>query len=391
MRFALPGGKIFGGACLSLILIFFASCMPFMMKNSLTGGSDAALIRILLLRTNHPFTVTSGASFMAKGIDLPAGTRSFTIRPEEVNAPIILEPGNSPLILNGSPYRGALKIIPNNGSVNIVNIINIDAYLSSVVPGEIPSGWEPDALKAQAVAARTYAYYHLINNRKGNYQYDLDATTMSQVYRGIADEKTSTTEAVNGTQGEIILYDERPILAYFHSTCGGKTTDDKYVWSHNTMPYLKSVTCGYCNDSTKYKWESILSLEEIKRNLSTKYHGIANIRSIKFRKKNDRVTEVYIRHAKGNIIMSGNNFRLMFPSDKIRSLYFDSKKTDNGLLLSGHGWGHGVGMCQWGARGMARSGFNYHDILKHYYTQVRISSIRNGYVASKIKTTYSYQ
>ena len=146
--------------------------------------------------------------------------------------------------------------------VFIVNILKIDEYLLGVVPCEIPSGWEMEALKAQAVAARTYAYYHLIYKRKKGSLYDLDATTNSQVYRGIADEKERTTEAVVATSGEIISYNSMPIISYFHSTCGGKTIDDKYVWTKNDLVYLKGVTCGYCEASTKYTWESKMSLEE---------------------------------------------------------------------------------------------------------------------------------
>ena len=319
------------------------------------------------------------------------GQHAIVFRPGDVRQPVVVEPENSPLKLNGNPYRGSIELVPFNGVIHVINILMVDEYLTSVVPGEIPAGWEPDALKAQAVAARTYTYYQIIENRKKRAPYDMDATVNSQVYRGMIDEKKSTTEAVMDTSGEIIVYDQRPILSYFHSTCGGKTSDDKYVWSNNPMPYLNSVRCGYCNDSTKFRWESRLTLEEIRKHVSAQNPDIGRIRTVTFRRNNDRVTDVVIKHARGTLTISGNNFRLMFPPEKIRSLYFNSKKIDNGLYLTGYGWGHGVGMCQWGARGMARRGFKYRDILKHYYTRVKISTIRTGYLASKIKSSATLQ
>lgn len=221
--------------------------------------------------------------------------------------------------------------------------------------------------------------------------FDLDATVNSQVYRGICDEKQSTTEAVIGTSGEIIAYDNRPIVSYFHSTCGGKTSDEKYVWNSNGMPYLRSVQCGFCNDSTKFKWESRLTLDEIRKYVSAQNPAIGTIRTVTFRRNNNRVAGVFIKHSRGMISITGNNFRLMFPPEKIKSLYFTSKKISNGLLLTGYGWGHGVGMCQWGARGMALRGYNYHDILKHYYTGVTITNLRNTYLASKRKNSFTLQ
>ncbi len=374
-----------------LCVLLFTSCAQFMVKNNFGNGPDSTRVRVLLLRAQAEFTVSSQAAFRISGKNDAEGKRSVVFRPDEIRSRIQVVPGSAPLMLNGNPYRGSLEIVPINGTIHVVNILRIDEYLSSVVPGEIPSGWEHDALKAQAVASRTYTCYHLINGRKERLPYDIDATAQSQVYRGIVDEKKSTTEAVLDTSGEILVHGGRPILSYFHSTCGGKTSDDKYVWNGSQMPYLNSVRCGFCQDSTKFRWETRLGLDEIRNHLSRQNPGIGSIRNVTFRRKNDRVTDVVIRHSKGVIAVSGNNFRLMFPTDKIMSLYFTSKKIENGLLLTGNGWGHGVGMCQWGARGMARKGFGYRDILKHYYTGITVTDMRSGYIASKIRNPFSFQ
>jgi stage II sporulation protein D len=376
-------------ALLSGILMSIVSCTPYTLRQYFPGSGDTTTVRVLILKTKDRFTISSmdDLSFTAPDISV---NRSMQGSSAEFN-PATLPPrssvktGSTPLNLNGRPYRGMFELLHKNGLAYVVNIVKMDEYLMGVVPCEIPSGWEKEALKAQAVAARTYAYYHLMTNSKSATLYDLDATTNSQVYGGISEEKESTSAAVSSTSGEIISYNSRPILSYFHSTCGGKTIDDKFVWGQSNLEYLKGVTCGYCEDSTKYKWESKLSLDEVRSCLSKKYGNIGKIKNISFKRNNDRVTSVAIRHTRGTTTISGNNFRLLFPPEKMRSLYFTSKKSGRSLLLSGHGWGHGVGMCQWGARGMALKGYDYHEILKHYYSGVSIAPVRSSSLAYKSK------
>jgi len=391
MSFRNPVKKILNGALFLILILASGSCASFIAKNIHWDGADSPVVRVLLLTTGNSFTVSSDRAIRISGEGSGTDKKSAVFLPEEIRTTVRVEPNGKPLMLNGMPYRGYFEIVPAQNAVHIINIVRVDEYLSSVVPCEIPSGWEPDALKAQAVAARTYTYYHIIHNRKRGSLYDLDATVNSQVYRGISDEKPSTTEAVLDTRGEILLYDGMPILSYFHSTCGGKTTDDALVWKSNQLPYLNSVKCGYCGESTKYSWETVLTIDEIARHVSVQNPGMGPIRTVTFRRKNDRVTDVEIKHTRGTITISGNNFRLMFPPEKILSLYFTSKKSGSSLVLLGHGWGHGVGLCQWGARGMARSGFNYREILNHYYTRVKIKHTRSGYLASKIHASYTVQ
>ncbi|MBN2160282.1 MAG: SpoIID/LytB domain-containing protein [Spirochaetes bacterium] len=396
----MPGGihtrsNLFAAACAGLSLLI-GSCVPFMNRKYYPGNFDTTTVRILISRTRSTVTITSRSAYRMSGNmaghQLPESpSTKLVLHPEKAAGTIVLDPGVYPLLLNGAPYRGGFIITAIKGELFVVNKLKIDEYLMSVVPGEIPADWNEEALKAQAIAARTYAYYHLLKAGKVESLYDLDATTSFQVYRGMSEEKQRTSEAVAATAGEIIVYENKPILSFFHSTCGGKTADDKYVWKGNNLPYLKGVSCGFCSDSTKYSWETRLSLAEIRKGLQHKYPGIGAIRSINFKKRQGRVTLVSIRHSKGRIAVPGNTFRLFFPDDKIRSLYFSSKKIRNGIVLSGHGWGHGVGMCQWGARGMAKEGYGYKKILLHYYTNVNISSIRNSNVASAIKESYDRQ
>jgi stage II sporulation protein D len=374
-------------ALASGLLIIIVSCSPYSIRNIFNRADDTTTVRVLISKTREHITITSDGDINLSDTDASA-SRSlrgwrFECDPHNVRNSISINTSKPPLSVNGNPYRGSIVLHMKNGYVYIVNILKMDEYLQGVVPCEIPSGWEIEALKAQAVAARTYAYYHLTIKKSSDSLFDLDATTNSQVYRGVTDEKDRTNRAVIETSGEIITYNSRPIISYFHSTCGGKTIDDKYVWRQSDLEYLKGVSCVFCENSTKFTWESELTLDEVRSCISKKYRGVGKITNISFKRKNDRVTDVIIQHNKGKIAISGNNFRLLFPSEKMRSLYFISRKKGSGLILSGHGWGHGVGMCQWGARGMALRGFGYHEIVYHYYSGVKISEIRNHSIAFK--------
>ena len=259
----------------------------------------------------------------------------------------------------------------------------MEEYLYSVVPSEMPSSWNLEALKAQAVAARTYTYYHLAGKKDTNAIYDLDATTKFQVYKGLAKEKNSSTQAVQKTSGIIMTYNYNPILALFHSTSGGKTIDDKYVWEGTDLPYLQGVKCTYGKESPHYSWETELPLYLIKSALGKKYKRIGKIKKISFKKNDGRVSNVEIIHQYGKITMTGNHFRLLFPPKKLRSTFFKSSRGKNGLHISGRGWGHGVGMSQWGAKGRGEKGFSFKQILKHYYRGIKFKHIKNNFVAQK--------
>ncbi|MFC1671325.1 SpoIID/LytB domain-containing protein [Spirochaetota bacterium] len=375
-----------------VVLIALFACTPpksFLLRKKWKSNVDKHNIRVLLVNTRSRIKITSNSAVTV--FRKQSGRTLFTsyqkpifIYPERLKKSIVIKSKGLPIFINGKPYRGYLEINNVFGRLNVINIIRIDEYLYSVVPSEIPALWDMNALMAQAVAARTYTYYHLLKKRN-NTAYDLDATTNYQVYKGVTAERDTTNLAVKKTSGQVIVSNYKPIIAYFHSTCGGRTTDDKYVWKGNDKKYLKSITCRYCKDSPKYKWKARLSLYEMKMHLRKRYPKIANIKRIIFRKKAGRVHSVSIYHSNGLIKVTGNNFRLLFPSKKIMSMNFRSRKYSNGIVLVGKGWGHGVGMCQWGAKGMAETGRDYKRILKHYYHNIRISNIKNVYIASKKK------
>lgn len=344
-------------------------------------------VRVLVKIDNNNFKISSESGLRVidkkdSRIIFESKTGGLNFYPEKIKNIYLIESDKNILYLNKVGYRGKLELHNVLGKIYIINILNIEEYLFSVVPSEMPSSWNIEALKAQAVASRTYSYYHLLKNKSKNI-YDLDSTTNFQVYKGISSETPSSIEAVTKTSGMIMTYNYEPIVAYFHSTSGGKTADDKDVWQGSDLLYLESVECKYSENSPHYEWTTELTINEIANALSRKYKRIDNIQKISFKKNNDRVIEVTVVHNNGTIKLSGNEFRMLFPPQKLKSTYFTAKRDKKSLIIQGRGWGHGVGMCQWGAKGRSEKGIKYEEILNYYYKDIKFKKISNNYLAQK--------
>lgn len=254
-----------------------------------------------------------------------------------------------------------VRIMLNDGS--IVEL-DLDEYLYGVVESEMGIRYKVDgkvndidieALKAQAVASRTYAVHKIQANKESDY--DMTATTKDQVYKG-GDAAEIVKEAVDATSGQVITYDDEVICAYFFSTSGGHTEAPEYVWS-SEVPYLKGVEDPYePYIDGRSEWEARISAD--------KYGSI----KILERDENDRVVALKV----GKQTLYKNNIRMTLGTSLIKSTWFELEyddKTDE-YVFCGRGYGHGVGMSQNGAIGMAESGFDYEEILKWYYTDIEL-------------------
>jgi stage II sporulation protein D len=359
--------------------------------------------------------------------------------------------------IDKKPYRGYIgfKIIENSKLISI-NYVDLESYLYGVVPNEISASWGKESLKAQAVAARTYAVSCL--NPNAAYGYDLDDNQNSQVYRGVISENKSTNEAVDETRGEMIYYKNKLIQAFYHSTSGGSTEDSGNVW-FESLPYLTGVEDEYSNRSgSPYnEWQKSYKKEEIIKKLKDDGHNVKDLYSVEITKmsENNRVMECIFLTDTGEIVYYKEDARLVlglmsswFTVENGSVFYFTNEYTfDNkaaadetspvpsrgGILDSiaeeekdneednvnklasgsvigkyaitssgtkklsnekiavisskgvsvldindsdynfqGRGWGHGIGMSQYGAKQMAAEGFTYDEILEHYYTGVTI-------------------
>ncbi len=281
-------------------------------------------------------------------------------------------------------YSGILNLFVLDSKILVINILGIEKYLSSVVGSEMPAKWPLEALKAQAIASRTYAL-----KQKGNLLYDIDSTQNKQVYNGLESRTYKTSRAVRSTRSLVLTYKNKLINALFHSSSGGMTENSQDVWK-NEYPYLSSVK-DFDKDNPKLKWKRQFSSGELQK-LFPKIGGIKNIEILNIT-NTGRVKNVKIIGKYGSDQISGVDIRkrMNLKSTLMRFKFIEEKKyiSDNekpsfkvekNLIVLGQGSGHGVGLSQWGARYMASKGQKAERILKHFYKGVRIKPFSKNYL-----------
>lgn len=280
-------------------------------------------------------------------------------------------------------YRGHLLMQAKGSHFSVINEVPLEQYLYSVVPSEMPASWPLEALKSQAVAARTYAVTHL----KANQDFDVAATTASQVYGGVAAEHPRALQAVQSTRSQILTYQGQPIHAYFHSTSGGKTESGSDLWAN--FPYLQPVI-DYDHASPKYTWQSEFSQhqlrERLKKSLNIDVGELVDLRP-ESHTRGGRVKTLKVVGTQGQRHVDGRKIRSAL---QLNSTFFNVGPIgSDGVLLqkpaadnlpssfqfAGRGWGHGLGMSQWGARQLALNGVRYPHILNHYYPHTQITQL----------------
>jgi len=278
------------------------------------------------------------------------------------------------LRVNGRRYRDGIKISLNSkGNLSVINELGVEGYLYGVMAREVSPEWHIEALKAQAVVSRTYVMKNLgKHDREG---FDLSATITSQVYGGVEAEDDRSSKAVDLTRGEVITYNGELIKSFFHSNCGGHTEDVYYAWEgEQSLPYLKGRACPFCKESYQYYWEKTIEKEMVKKKLNENGYDAGDIKKIKVlrRSPSGRVICLRIYHKRGHLDIRASNFRMVMDPNLIRSTLFAMEWMGSRIKFYGRGWGHGVGMCQWGAKGMAERGANYRQILQYYYPGTKV-------------------
>jgi len=316
-------------------------------------------------------------------------------------AKIVFLPGSNPAKFQflGKSYRGSLEIICSREaeSFTAIDELDIESYLKGVLPAEMGerSPEEYEALKAQAVAARTYALYKL-QSQKGEDRY-LHATVLDQVYQGYDSERQLSNRAVEETRGQVLTHRGRLICAYYHAICGGSTEDISNVWGGRQEAYLTSVPDGdLCSWAKSYLWQESFTSEELLEKVSSHPEGEKaylvqkgdRLKSVEIlsRMKSGRVGELLIETTSHRYILKSDDIRwaLNRTEEKIKilpSTLFELtlRRDSSGNIISvdffGSGKGHGVGMCQCGAIGRSRKGYGYDQILKTYYTGTLLSRV----------------
>lgn len=347
-------------------------------------GIKGVLLSVLISKNKTAVRITSDSEITVRDISAIPASRSMDIRNTatglSVNnytpaVPVIELETAGMLSIDGSPYRGSVIVMRKDGRLWIINRVAMRDYLAGVVPCEVPPNWPEEALKAQAVAARTFALYNRLKNRIP--EYDLDSTVLSQVYKGVGAEHERTTNAVAATEDEVITYNGAIIQSFFHSNSGGKTASSQEVWG-GKLDYLTPVEDGYARDGKHFVWKTDIEAKRISEILSKNRISAGDIYNIQVyeRTESGRAGLVKIYGGNGTFTVKGKDLRMWAGPDVIKSTMFDVRIKDGTVSFNGTGWGHGVGLSQESARKMAEEGANYRQILRHFYRGVEIKKAR---------------
>ncbi len=340
-----------------------------------------------------------------------------------------LRDGNPLVYVGQRAYRDYIELVPWAGKITVVNIVDIEKYLYSVVCSEVFPGWHKESLKAQAVAARTYAKYNSGEKSKfSDRAYDLADDQRSQVYKGYNIEDERVRDAVDECRGEMVYYDDEVINAFFFSTSGGSTSNSEDIWTYK-VPYLRAVSDILETTPEVKPWINEMAMSTIENKLAQRDIYIGSVLSAYITDVNDEgiVMALQINGTNGSTVLEKEKIRglglhsrkfvllnegeladtevsvigadgvsadvdledvyvlddteveslpvskqAIIMSDKnIRNIPLERGKSGH-ISFAGMGWGHSVGMSQSGAKGMAEAGYDYKEILEHYYTGVEV-------------------
>lgn len=347
------------------------------------GLTDSA--RVLSIRSSSPFflKLSSGQQFrVAEYVTVTHRGESLLLNTRVVSASSVSVQGGDGMYqvkilastTNSSAHhsrkewsvRGPLEIQNRVSGLTVINRIGLETYVAGVVSGEVSPTWPLEALKAQAVAARTYVLYKKSLNH--HQPFDVFASVQDQVYHGHAARAESVLRAIAETKGHVVTHEGRPIYAAYSSTAAGPTEDALYVWALD-LPYLKGVECPFDAQSPRYDWRTSFTFEYLEQQLRKEGYTVGTVATLTpyTFTPSGRVDRVRLLHSGGEIILRGQDLRRIVGYSKIFSTNFSIESFGEKIVVAGHGAGHAVGMCQWGMREMAELGYDYHSILRHYY------------------------
>jgi stage II sporulation protein D len=272
----------------------------------------------------------------------------------------------------GRRAGGRVRVIARKGALLAVTAVPLETYVAAVISREAPPTFHPEALKALAVAVRTYAVGMARTPRDPDY--DMAASVEDQVFEGVDDIAPPFRDAVEATRGEVALYRGEPARTVYHSTCGGRTESAESAWGKD-VPYLRAQHCEDCSGSPAYRWKYRMSTAEGRR--VAQALGVRPGKDLRFSvtawSPTGRASRVRIASAGVSRDVSAAEFRKAAGYARVRSLKMEIATAPDGWVFRGEGYGHGVGMCQFGANGMARAGKGYREILARYYPGVQIA------------------
>ena len=281
---------------------------------------------------------------------------------------------SSAIRINGKPYRGTAEVSLGEKGVLVINELALEDYLVGLINCEISSAWPIEAIKAQAVIARTYA----LNKKEARRTsiYHLESSVIDQVYDGCEIEDNRARRGVSETAGEVLTFGGAIIQAFYHSNCGGRTESAENVWGAR-LSYLMGVDCAYCLLNPSTAWEQKITFRDIEEKLKSAGHKVSAVIDVRLGQRNNRgrLKTVLIVTTRGDITLTGDQFRKVIGYSVIKSTNFNLKVANGETTFSGLGNGHGVGLCQWGAKQRALDGFGYSEILSYYYPGTELTKL----------------
>ncbi|HTC29986.1 MAG TPA: SpoIID/LytB domain-containing protein [Candidatus Acidoferrum sp.] len=272
---------------------------------------------------------------------------------------------------NGRRYRGVAAQLPDD---SVVNTVSLEEYLYSVVPREMTPSWPAAALAAQAICARTY----VLQRSNPQHAYDVVPSELDQVYEGIASETPAGRAAVDATSATVLRYRDSFARVAYSSCCGGHTESSIDAWGGVPIAYLNGVICTTCTDAPYYRWNRQIDLASVAQAFAVELQPVAPLQAIRSGTPDasGRSRDFVLHGAHGDVLIRGGTFRLRVGPRVLPSLlitkFEPSTEAPERIAIEGGGLGHGVGLCQWGARGRALEGASFSDILRFYFPGTEI-------------------
>jgi len=294
----------------------------------------------------------------------------FTANERKITAhPVIIKPNHQEFVFGGHTYHGLCELLVYGKKLLIINVVPLEEYVSSVLRTESWPGWPLEVNKVFAITSRSYALAMMLRAQKKKKPYHIKNTNVNQTYQGLHTCDTIKT-AVAQTRGMFLMYDKQPIVAMFDCCCGGLVPALLDGVDFVAAPYLaRTYACHHCRECKIYQWKAAFEEDVLDAIFATKFPKLGKIRTITITKRDKAgaVREVVVTgNMRTAITLSGQQFGALFK--EIKSAHFEvTKARDRKTMIEGRGYGHHVGLCQWGAREMVRDGWGYKRILQFYY------------------------
>jgi stage II sporulation protein D len=273
-------------------------------------------------------------------------------------------------------YGGALEVWRSADGLTLVNEIGLEDYVAGAVRAEASEKWAADALRAMAVVVRTYAVFR--QQRMAGKSFHVVAGSQDQNYAGRVADGSPASEAARATAGQVLTWQGSVFPAFYHSDSGGYTEPPQTVFSGEGIPPLPGVRDEFSVDSPNYSWTITLPLAVVGERLRQGGLDVGGITSLAVleRSASLRVVRLGVEHTRGTATVKGTDFRRLLGYDVLKSTLFVAVVEDGGVRFEGRGWGHGVGLSQYGAKGMADRAYGYREILAHYYPGASLTTLK---------------